>query len=91
MSGPVREDEFDEDHGPDDDTPPYWFSGTRMPDEARRMGLTHHVPDGALLEFATRLDSTRVSHRIVAWILLVVFGMPVVLYVLRLALEVAHS
>ena len=88
MSGPVREDEFDEDYGPDDDTPPYWFPGTRMPDEARRIGLTHHVPDGALLDFATRLDSSRTSHRIVAWVLLVVFGMPVVLYILRLVLDV---
>jgi hypothetical protein len=88
MPGPVREDEFDEDYGPDDDTPPYWFPGTRMPDEARRIGLTHHVPDGAILEFATRLDSTRLSHRIVAWVLLVVFGMPVVIYVIRLVLDV---
>ena len=57
----VREDEFDEDFGLDDATsepaPPYWFPGTRMPDEARRIGLTHHVPDGALLDFAGRLDS----------------------------------
>jgi hypothetical protein len=87
MPGPVREDEFDEDYGPDDDTPPYWFPGTRMPDEARRIGLTHHVPDGAILDFATRLDSTRLSHRIVAWILLVVFGMPVVIYMVRLVLD----
>jgi hypothetical protein len=87
MPGPVREDEFDEDYGPDDDSPPYWFPGTRMPDEARRIGLTHHVPDGAILEFATRLDSTRLSHRIVAWVLLVVFGMPVVIYVVRLVLD----
>ena len=82
----MREDEFDEDYGPDDATtrPPYWFPGNRMPDEARRMGLTHHVPDGALLDFAGRLDSTRPNHRIVAWVMLVVFGLPVVFYVIRL-------
>jgi hypothetical protein len=80
----VREDEFDEDYGPDDDTPPYWFPGTRMPDEARRIGLSHHVPDGALLDFAGRLDSTRPFHRAVAWVMLVVFGLPVVFYVIRL-------
>jgi hypothetical protein len=45
----VREDEYDEDYGPDDDSPPYWFPGNRMPADAQRMGLTHHVPDGALL------------------------------------------
>jgi hypothetical protein len=79
----IREDEFDEDYGPDDDTPPYWFPGTRMPDEARRIGLTHHVPDGALLDFATKLDSSRPSHRAVAWVLLVVFCFPVLTYVVR--------
>jgi hypothetical protein len=84
----IREDEFDEDHSPDDPphdvAPPYWFPGSRMPDEARRMGLTHHVPDGALLDFAGRLDSARPSHRVVAWVMLVVFAMPVVFYVIRL-------
>ena len=84
----LREDEFDEDYGPDDDTPPYWFPGTRMPDEARRIGLTHHVPDGALLDFAGRLDSTRASHRMVAWVMLLVFGLPVVFYVIRLVQDV---
>jgi hypothetical protein len=80
----VREDEFDEDYGPDGDAPPYWFPGTRMPDEARRIGLTHHVPDGALLDFAGRLDSNRPYHRAVAWAMLVVFGLPVVFYVISL-------
>jgi hypothetical protein len=89
MSG-VREDEFDEDYGPDDDTPPYWFAGQRMPDEARRIGLTHHVPDGALLDFAGRLDSTRPSHIVAAWIMLVVFGLPVVFYVIRLVELIVH-
>jgi hypothetical protein len=83
MAG-IREDEFDEDYAPDDDTPPYWFPGTAMTDEARRIGLTHHVPDGALLDFAGRLDSTRTYHRVVAWVLLVIFGLPVVFYIIRL-------
>jgi hypothetical protein len=84
----VHEDEFDEDYGPDDDAPPYWFPGQRMPDEARRIGLSHHVPDGALLDFAGKLDSRRLKHRIVAWVMLVVFCMPVFFYILRLVLEV---
>ena len=92
MAG-IREDEFDEDHGPDDPAydpaPPYWFPGTRMPDEARRIGLTHHVPDGALLDFATKLDSSRTSHRAVAWVLLVVFCFPVLTYIVRLVLDLA--
>jgi hypothetical protein len=52
------------------------------------MGLTHHVPDGAILDFAGALDSTKLKHRITAWVMLVVFGLPVVFYVLRLALAV---
>jgi hypothetical protein len=48
------------------------------------MGLTHHVPEGAILDFAGRLDSTKPGHRVAAWVLLVIFGMPVVLAVMRL-------
>ena len=44
MAGGVREDEFDEDYGHDDDSPPYWFPGNRMPEDAlRRIG---HLPQG---------------------------------------------
>jgi hypothetical protein len=86
-------DEFDEDvdldDPADDPAPPYWFPGMRMPDDARRMGLTHHVPDGALLDFAGRLDSSRTYHRVVAWVMLAVFGMPVVFYVIRLVQDLA--
>jgi hypothetical protein len=92
MAGGVREDEFDEDYGHDDPaetmSPPYWFPGNRMPEDARRMGLTHHVPDGALLDFAGKLDSSRLKHRIVAWVMLVVFCLPVFFYVVRLVLDV---
>jgi hypothetical protein len=87
----VVDDGFEEDYEPDDERPPYWFAGQTMPADARRVGLTHHVPDGALLDFAGRLDSTRPFHRAVAWVMLVVFGMPVVLYVVRLVLEVVHA
>jgi len=87
----LHEDELDDDHSPDSDALPHWFPGHTMPSEARRIGLTHHVPDGALLDFAGRLDSSRPFHRAVAWVMLVVFGMPVVLYVLRLVLDVVHA
>lgn len=95
MPGDVREDdrggrdEFDEDHDPEDDSPPYWFAGNRMPADARGMGLTHHVPEGAILDFAGKLDSSRLKHRIAAWVMLVVFCGPVFFYILRLALDVA--
>jgi len=77
-------DEYDEDYTPDDDAPPYWFPGEHLPDHARRMGLTQHVPDGALLDFAGSLDGSKRGHKITAWVLLVVFGLPVLFYVLRL-------
>lgn len=82
------DDPYAEDWEPDDDpdhpAPPYWFPGQHLPEDARRMGLTHHVPDGAILEFAGALDSTKPVHRFTAWVMLVVFGLPVVLAVLRL-------
>ena len=71
--GPIRED-----------AAPSWFPGEHLPPDARRMGLTHHVPDGALLDFAGNLDSTKPVHRITAWVLLVVFGLPVVFAILRI-------
>ena len=84
-------DEFDEDFDLDEAThevaPPYWFPGTRMPDDARRMGLTHHVPEGALLDFAGRLDSSRPSHKFAAWVMLAVFGLPVVFHVIGLVYD----
>ena len=67
----------------DDDTPPSWFAGQHLPEDARRMGLSHHVPDGALLDFAGRLDSTKPLHRAAAWMMLVIFGLPVVFAVMR--------
>ena len=59
-----------------------------MPFDAQRMGLTHHVPDGAILDFAGKLDSSRRKHRIVAWVMLVVFCFPAVFYIFRLVLDV---
>lgn len=83
---PHAEDPYAEDWSlddPDRPAPPYWFAGQHLPPDARRLGLTHHVPDGAILDFAGQLDPTKLGHRVTAWALLVLFGMPVVLAVLR--------
>ena len=77
-------DPYDTDFDADDDSPPAWFAGQHLPADAGRMGLTHHVPDGALLDFAGRLDGTKTKHRVTAWALLAVFAAPVLMYVLRL-------
>ena len=54
----------------------------------RRLGLTPPGADVALLECAGRLDSTRPFHRAVAWAMLLVFGLPVIFYVIRLVQDV---
>ena len=78
MTGPA-------DH--DDEAPTYGTAGLRLPEDALRIGLSRDVPDGALLDFAGALDSTKPLHRLTAWVMLAVFGMPVVFYVLRLLVE----
>jgi hypothetical protein len=69
---------------PEDEAAPYWFAGQHLPGDARTMGLTHHVPEGALLDFAGSLDPSKRRHLITAWVMLVVFGLPVVLMALRI-------
>ena len=78
------DDPYDDHDDHDDDTPPYWFAGQHLPPDARTMGLNHTVPDGAILDFAGSLDSAKPFHRLTAWAMLVVFGLPVVLAVMRL-------
>lgn len=68
----------------DEDEPQPWLPGEHLPNDARRMGLSRNVPDGAMLDFAGALDSTKLSHRLVAWVLLAAFLVPVLLTVLRL-------
>jgi hypothetical protein len=77
------DDPFEDGLG-DEDSPPAWFPGGHLPEDARRMGLTHHVGEGALLDFAGKLDGAKPLHRFTAWMLLVVFGLPVVFALLRL-------
>ena len=83
-------DEYDEDYSPDDDTAPYWHPGEHLPAHARQVGLTHHVPDGALLDFAGSLDGTKRLHRLTAWVLLAVFGFPVLMYVVRIIMGLTY-
>ena len=83
--GPGYDPEFGDEYAHEDpDLAPPWFPGGHLPEHARRMGLTHHVPEGALLDFAGKLDPNKPFHRVTAWVLLVVFGLPVVFYVMRL-------
>ncbi|HEY3559811.1 MAG TPA: hypothetical protein VGL05_20215 [Kribbella sp.] len=54
------------------------------PEEARKMGLSRHTEEGAVLYFASSLDRGKPGHRMMAWILLVTFAAPVVYILLAL-------
>jgi hypothetical protein len=43
------------------------------------MGLDRNVPEGAWLAFAGSLSATKPSHRLVAWLLLIVLVLPLVI------------
>lgn len=55
-----------------------------LPREARRMGFDRNTEEGALIALAGSLDPRRPFHRVVAWVLLVAFALPVLLGLLRL-------
>ena len=62
---------------PEDCLPPSPF-----PVDAQRMGIDRWTGnDAALLAVAASLDPAKASHRVVAWLLLLVVGMPVPLEV----------
>ncbi|GAA3126024.1 hypothetical protein JOF29_006280 [Kribbella aluminosa] len=54
------------------------------PDEARKIGLSRHTEEGAVLYFASSLDRGKPGHRMMAWILLITFAAPVVYILLVL-------
>lgn len=51
--------------------------------DARRLGLDRNTEEGALLAFSGALRPDRPTHRVVAWILLVAFGLPVLFALLH--------
>ena len=50
--------------------------GQAMPQDARRTGLDRYTGGGALLALAGGLRPARRSHRLVAWLLLAAFTLP---------------
>ncbi|MGI8700678.1 MAG: hypothetical protein ACR2JU_05640 [Nocardioidaceae bacterium] len=71
----------DEGADEDEDLPPIHrlHSSYGIPADARQMGLDRNVPEGAWLAFAGSLSSARPSHRLVAWLLLAAFVLPLLL------------
>lgn len=54
-----------------------------IPPDARRMGLDRNSEEGAMVALAGSLDPTKLSHKVVAWLLLSAFLLPSVAAALR--------
>jgi hypothetical protein len=52
--------------------------------DARRVGLDRNTEEGALIAFSGSLRPDKPMHRVVAWVLLVAFGLPVAFALLHL-------
>jgi hypothetical protein len=71
-------DPFDD--GPVELIVPEDFLGPNgIPLDARGMGFDRNTEEGALMALAGSLDPAKLSHRIVAWVLLVTFAVPLML------------
>ena len=83
-------DDRPEGPGPWDDEPmeliaPEDFLGPNgIPLDARRMGFDRNTEEGALIALAGSLNPAKLSHRIVAWLLLAAFAVPLMLGLTRL-------
>lgn len=65
------------DPGHSEDDPQPWSPPT-MPDDARSLGLDRNTEEGAWVMMAASLDSSKLSHKAVAWLLLLTLvGVPV--------------
>ncbi len=66
-------------------TPEDFLGPDGLPRDARRMGFDRNTEEGALVALAGSLDPAKPTHRIVAWVLLVAFALPLALGLVRLA------
>ncbi len=56
---------------------------TAMPADAQLMGLDRNTEEGALVAMSASLRPTRLSHRILAWLLLLSFAVPYLVSMLQ--------
>lgn len=54
-----------------------------LPDDARQLGLDRNTEEGALIAMAGGLRPVRPAHRLVAWVLLGAFVLPLLLGVVH--------
>lgn len=74
--------EYDE-PGAEPITPEDFLAANPIPGDARRLGLDRNTEEGALIALAGSLDPAKVSHKIIAWVLLLVLIAPLLLGVLQ--------
>lgn len=55
-----------------------------LPLDARRMGFDRNTEEGALVALAGSLDPAKRTHKVVAWVLLLAFALPLALGLVRL-------
>jgi len=67
----------------DDEHPPLVHTHTQhgIPRDAQLMGFDRNTEEGALIAMMGSLSSARPSHKVVAWVLLAAFSLPLLLTV----------
>jgi hypothetical protein len=66
-----------------DERPPLVHTHTQhgIPRDAQQMGFDRNTEEGALIAMMGSLTSARPSHKVVAWVLLAAFSLPLLLTV----------
>jgi hypothetical protein len=69
----------------EDEPPPLTYAHDThpIPLDARTMGLDRNTEEGALVSMAGSLNPAKPAHRLVAWILLAVFCIPLLVTLLH--------
>ena len=65
------EAEHPDEHGVELIEPEDFLPGSPFPPDARRMGVDRWSDDAGMIAIASSLDSRKLSHKIVAWVMLV--------------------
>ena len=78
------DEQFGRDGDPGHSEVPEIWQPPRLPFVDQQLGLTRNTEEGALLEFAASLNSSKRSHVVIAWVLLVSFALPPLLVALSL-------
>lgn len=74
--------EYDE-PGAEPIRPEDFLAADPIPADARGLGLDRNTEEGALIALAGSLDPAKLSHKIIAWVLLLVLVAPLLLNVLQ--------